>query len=136
MKKIFLKTLLAIWIFWMLFWWVFAWEWNGKIVNHWWENFDLNTLFVNKHLLEDKKKIHTVEDAISALVKMITWLIWWTAVLWVLLWWFFILTSWWSDDWMTKWKNIIKYSLIWIVVSLVSYSIIQIVQIFLFSFQN
>jgi hypothetical protein len=46
-----------------------------------------------------------------------------------------ILTSWWSDDWMNKWKKIIMYSLLWIAMSLVSYTVIQLVQMFLFSFE-
>lgn len=124
-------------------------EWNNLFnsLEHnseWWlkdysrETFDLNTLFVNKVNWEDTKesKIHNFKSAIWAIVKMITWVIWWFAVLWTILWWFFILISWWNESLVTKWKKTIGFSLIWIAVSLVSYTLIQLVQMFLFSFSK
>ena len=128
-------------IFWIFSVWNISWTYvfakaNPPLVNHWWENFNLNTLFVNWKLSQDKQKIHSVESAIWAIIKLITWVIWWFAVLWTVLWGFFILTSWWGDDWMNKWKKIIIYSLVWLALSLVSYTMIQLVQLFLFSFEK
>lgn len=115
----------------IIFW--FFMNWDVCSANA--DSFDLNTLFTNDHLSVEKKWIHSFEDAIWAIVKAVTWLIWWFAVLWTILWGFLILTSWWSDDWVTKWKKIIWFSLVWIAVSLVSYTMIQLVQMFLFSFE-
>lgn len=95
-----------------------------------------HVLFKNDNLSEDKKKIKTFNQAIWAIIKMITWVIWWFAVLWTILWWFFILISWWNESLVTKWKKTIGFSLIWIAVSLVSYTLIQLVQMFLFSFSK
>ena len=117
-------------MFWFFIKWNTCFAANAKT-----DSFNLNTLFTNDHISVEKKWINSFEDAIWAIVRAITWLIWWTAVLWTILWGFLILTSWWSDDWMNKWKKIIMYSLIWIAVSLISYTMIQLLQIFLFSFE-
>ena len=127
--KIFLT--LSLTIFSIIFW--FFINSNTCFANT--DSFNLNTLFTNDHISVEKRSINSFESAIWAVVKAITWLIWWFAVLWTILWGFLILTSWWSDDWMNKWKKIIWFSLLWIAVSLVSYTIIQLLQIFLFSFK-
>lgn len=119
-----------------LTWGSSAWSSSSSSCSSNWEKFCLDTLFTNDHISTEKKWITTVESAIWALVKMITWVIWWFAVLWAILWWFFILISWWNESLVTKWKNTIKFSLIWITVSLVSYTLIQLVQMFLFSFSR
>jgi len=115
----------------VLFWFFISWDICSADAN----TFDLTTLFTNDHISEEKWKIQTFEQAIWAVVSAITWILWWFAILWTILWGFMILTSWWSDDWMNKWKKIIWFSLIWIAVSLVSYTLIQLVQMFLFSFK-
>lgn len=131
MKKILILSLI---IFSIIFWFFINWDVCSASA----DSFNLDTLFTEVYKDEnnsEKKDIKTFEQAIWAIVKAITWLIWWFAVLWTILWGFMILTSWWSDDWMNKWKKIIMYSLIWIAVSLVSYTLIQLVQMFLFSFE-
>lgn len=136
MKK-FLRILLAsIWIF-FLFSWVFAAD-SLDITNNW-ETFDLNTLFVNDYVEKGSDwtvKVKNFSQAVWAIVQLITWIIWWFAVLWTILWGFMILISWWSDDLITKWKSYIKFSLLWLAFSLISYTLIQLVQLFLFSFSN
>jgi len=140
MKKFLQILFLSLWVFFFL--WTSLWN---LVFANWTQDsahvdsktsFDLNTLFTNDHLSTEKKWIHTISWAIWAIVKMITWIIWWFAVLWTILWGFMILISWWSDDWVTKWKKYIQFSLIWIAVSLVSYTLIQLVQLFLFSFSK
>ena len=134
MKKILKIFLLSWWLFFLMQW---VWFANTGISNNA-SKFDLNTLFVNKAVVNWtdvwEVKAKNVDEMAALIVKMITWLIWWFAVLGVVLGGFMILTSWWSDNGMNKWKKIIIYSLVWIAMSLVSYALIQLVQIFLFSF--
>ncbi|MCD5382719.1 hypothetical protein LR002_01200 [Candidatus Gracilibacteria bacterium] len=100
--------------------------------------FDLNTLFVNKAVVNGtdvgEVKAKNVDEMAALIVKMITGLIGGFAVLGVVLGGFMILTSGGSDNGMNKGKKIIIYSLVGIAMSLVSYALIQLVQIFLFSF--
>ena len=134
MKKILKIFLLSCWLFFLMQW---VWFANTGISNNA-SKFDLTTLFVNKVVVNWTNvwevKAKNVDEMAALIVKMITWLIWWFAVLGVVLGGFMILTSWWSDNGMNKWKKIIIYSLVWIAMSLVSYALIQLVQIFLFSF--
>ena len=43
-------------------------------------------------------------------------LLYFIAVVFAVYWWFKILTSWWDDEKVKKWKNIIIYVIIWLIV--------------------
>lgn len=58
---------------------------------------------------------------------LINWLNWFVAivtVLMILYAWSLILFSWWDDEKLKKWKNIIVYALIWILILVISYLIL------------
>lgn len=44
------------------------------------------------------------------------WLFYFIAVVFAVYWWFRILTSWWDEEKVKKWKNIIIYVVIWLIV--------------------
>lgn len=46
------------------------------------------------------------------------------AVILIIYWWVLILMSAWEEDWVNKWKDIIKYTAIWIVVIFLANSIV------------
>lgn len=46
----------------------------------------------------------------------IIWLFYFIAVAFWIYWWFMILTSWWEEDKVKKWKNIVLYVVYWLIV--------------------
>jgi hypothetical protein len=46
----------------------------------------------------------------------IIWLVYFIAVMIAIYGWFLILTSWWEDDKVKKWKNIVIYMIMWIII--------------------
>lgn len=46
----------------------------------------------------------------------IIWLFYFIAVILWIYWWFLILVSWWDEDKVKKWKNIIIYVVFWLIV--------------------
>lgn len=55
----------------------------------------------------------------------IIWLFYFIAVMLWIYWWFVILTSWWEDDKVTKWKNIVIYVVLWLIVIFLSSILIR-----------
>ena len=51
--------------------------------------------------------------------------IWLIAVVFVIYWWFRILTAWWDDENVKKWKKIVLYSLLWIFIISIAWSIVM-----------
>ncbi len=72
----------------------------------------------------DRKNSHWfLVKAISEGIKYV----WLLAVLSLTIWWIMYMTSYWTDDKTKKAKNVILYSIIWVVISIGAFALVEIV---------
>jgi len=72
--------------------------------------------------------VETAEELISNIIGFMTILIPSLAVLWVMAWWVMIMVSRDDEDILNRWKMSVIYSIVWLIISIVAYLIIQIIQ--------
>ena len=90
----------------------YAWDlfWVSRLrnseLNHWNENMDL---------------VLTIDNLLAYFI----WLLYFIAVAMWLYWWFTILTSGWEEEKVKKWKNLILYMIIWLIIIFLSSIIVK-----------
>lgn len=78
---------------------------------------DVGSLFwVNK--LDPRLKVWWGDliFTLNNIIWYLIWLLYFIAVALWIYWWFMILTSWWEEDKVKKWKNIVLYVIYWLIV--------------------
>jgi hypothetical protein len=58
----------------------------------------------------------TLDVAVQWYAAYLLWFLYLLAVLYWIYWWFLIFTAWDKDDQVKKWRNVIMYALLWVVV--------------------
>lgn len=53
---------------------------------------------------------------IDNLLWYFVWLLYFVSIIFWLYWWFMVLTSWWDEEKVKKWKNIVIYMILWLII--------------------
>lgn len=135
MKNFFTKFLLANCFITILFSSFFVFFWNIEMVNAWtpykiWETImsDTDDRIINQEVYWTKIQDSSLtKEFIPKIFKLIFYIATSLAVLSIIYWWYLMITSLWEDWQHWKWWKVFWYSIVWLILMLMSRAIVWIV---------
>ncbi len=126
LKKIFKLSLIWIVIVNLFFSWFCFADNNENNISGPWFMLDVNKLSPANTKYTSWSEFN-IKELIWTIAKLIVIIIPTLAVLFMVIWWLMMILSWWKTGSVNKWKTIIQYNLMAIVIALFSYSIIRLI---------